>query len=136
MADTERRTELPPELQALFRRFGRASNAGDVDAILECVTADFRWIMACGPQAPYGRVVEGREALRVALDERRRELTDVRFSDAQVFAAGERVVGTFRVKATRCADGLPLDLRGCDIYTVRDGLIASKDSYWKQVVLV
>ena len=31
------------------------------------------------------------------------------------------------------ADGTPLDLRGVDIYTLRDGLIATKDSYWKRI---
>ncbi len=125
---------LPAELQALFRRFGRAFNAGDVDAIAACVTADFRWIMARGPDAPHGRVVEGRDALREALGERGQELADVRFSEAKVFAAGDHVVGTFRMTAIRRADNAPVDLRGCDIYTLRDGLIASKDSYWKQVV--
>jgi ketosteroid isomerase-like protein len=125
---------LSPELQDLFRRFGRAFNAGDVEGILACVTADFRWIMARGPEAPHGRVVAGREALRAALAARARELDGVRFSDARVFAAGEFVVGTFRMTATRRDDGAAVDLRGCDIYTLRDGLIASKDSYWKQVV--
>lgn len=124
---------LSPELQALFRRFGKAFNAGDVEAIAACVTPDFRWIMARGPEAPHGRIVEGCEALRTALAERERELSGVRFSEAQVFAAGEFVVGTFRMTATRRSDGAAVDLRGCDIYTLRDGLIASKDSYWKQV---
>ncbi len=124
---------LSPELQALFRRFGKAFNTSDVEAIAACVTPDFRWIMARGPEAPHGRIVEGREALRNALAEREQELSGVRFSDAQVFAAGEFVVGTFRMTAVRRADGVAVDLRGCDIYTLRDGLIASKDSYWKQV---
>lgn len=124
---------LSPDLQALFRRFGKAFNACDVEGILSCVTKDFRWIMARGPDAPHGRIVEGREALRAALAERGLELDGVRFSEAEVFAAGEFVVGTFRMTATRRADGAAVDLRGCDIYTVRDGLIASKDSYWKQV---
>ncbi len=126
-------TALSPELQALFRLFGKAFNACDIDGILTCVTPDFRWIMARGPAAPYGRIVEGRDALRAALGERGLELAGVRFFDAQVFAAGEFVVGTFRMTATRRADNAVVDLRGCDIYTVRDGLIASKDSYWKQV---
>lgn len=124
---------LPAELQALFRSFGKAFNAGDVDAIAACVTPDFRWIMARGTDAPHGRIVEGREALRAALAERGQEFDSVRFSEAEVFAAGAFVVGTFRMTATRRADGAAVDLRGCDIYTVRDGLIASKDSYWKQV---
>ncbi len=130
MADNK----LPVELQALFRRFGKAFNAGDIDGILACVTPDFRWIMARGPEAPDGRIVSGHEALRAALLERGSELADLRFSEAQVFAAGDRVIGTFRMTARRCADGAAVDLRGCDIYTLRDGLIASKDSYWKQLV--
>jgi ketosteroid isomerase-like protein len=124
---------LTPELQNLFRRFGKAFNACDIDGILGCVTADFCWIMARGPEAPHGRIVTGRDALRTAILEREQELTGIRFSEAQVFAAGDRVIGTFRMSATRRADNAAIDLRGCDTYTVRDGLIASKDSYWKQV---
>jgi ketosteroid isomerase-like protein len=124
---------LSPELQALFRRFGKAFNAGDVDAIAACVTPDFRWIMARGPDAPHGRIVEGRDDLRRALAERGQLLEGVRFSEAEVFAAGDCVIGTFRMTATRRVDGAAIDLRGCDIYTLRDGLIASKDSYWKQI---
>ena len=124
---------LSPELQSLFRRFGKAFNACDIDGILACVTPDFCWIMARGPEAPHGRTVTGRDALRAAILEREQELTGIRFSEAQVFAAGDRVIGTFRMTATRRADNAAVDLRGCDIYTVRDGLIASKDSYWKQV---
>jgi ketosteroid isomerase-like protein len=124
---------LSPELQALFRRFGKAFNAGDVDVIAACVTPDFRWIMARGPDAPYGRIVEGRDDLRRALAERGQLLEGVRFSEAEVFAAGDCVIGTFRMTATRRVDGAAIDLRGCDIYTLRDGLIASKDSYWKQI---
>ena len=126
-------TVLSTDLQLLFRRFGKAFNAGDIDEILACVTPDFRWIMARGPDAPHGLIVEGRDALRAALDARGQELADVRFSDARVFAAGEFVVGTFRMTAARRADQAVIDLRGCDIYTVSNGLIASKDSYWKQV---
>ncbi len=54
-------TTLSPDLQNLFRRFGKAFNACDIDAILSCVTPDFRWIMARGPEAPHGRIVTGRD---------------------------------------------------------------------------
>lgn len=117
---------------ALLKRFGKAFNAGDVEAILACVTADFEWIMARGPAAPDGRIVRGREGVRAALAERAGDLREVRFSETEVFAAGERVVGTFRMSARR-ADGSAVDVRGCDLYVIRDGLIARKDSYWKQI---
>lgn len=83
---------LSPELQNLFRCFGKAFNACDIDGILACVTPDFRWIMARGPEAPHGRIVSGRNALRAAILEREQELTGIRFSEAQVFAAGDRVI--------------------------------------------
>lgn len=116
----------------LLKRFGKAFNRGDVGAILDCVTDDFEWVMAAGPEAPHGRIARGRDAVRAALAERDRVLTNVRFSETEVFQSGSRVVGTFRMTATR-ADGAPVDLRGCDLYTIRDGRIARKDSYWKQV---
>jgi len=117
----------------LLRRFGKAFNRGDVDAIVACVTDDFEWVMAAGPEAPHGRIVRGPDGMRAALAERDRALANMRFSETDVFQAGERVVGTFRMTATR-ADGTPVDLRGCDLYTIRDGRIARKDTYWKQVV--
>jgi ketosteroid isomerase-like protein len=114
----------------LLRRFGKAFNAGDVDAILDCVTDDFEWVLAEGPEPPHGRRVRGREAVAAALAQRRRELPELRFSETEVLVAGERAVGTFRARGRR-ADGGAIDVRGCDIYTLRDGRIARKDSYWK-----
>jgi taurine dehydrogenase small subunit len=123
---------LAPDTLALLKRLGKAFNAGDADAILACVTDDFEWIMARGPDAPDGRVVRGREAVREALAARDRELRNIRFSEAEVFPAGDRVVGTYRMTATQ-PDGTPVDIRGCDLYVIRDGLISRKDTYWKQV---
>jgi ketosteroid isomerase-like protein len=31
----------------------------------------------------------------------------------------------------RMTDGERLEVRGCDLWTFRDGLIARKDSFWK-----
>jgi ketosteroid isomerase-like protein len=28
-------------------------------------------------------------------------------------------------------EGLQLEVRGCDFYTFRDGMVVRKDSYWK-----
>ena len=49
----------------LFRRFGKAFNKADVDAIADCVTEDFEWRLNAGG-APAGRVLKGKEALRAA----------------------------------------------------------------------
>ena len=54
----------------LLRRFGKAFNRGDIEGILACVTDDFEWRLAAGTDAPDGKVVRGKEAVRQALEER------------------------------------------------------------------
>jgi len=116
----------------VLKKFGKAFNKGDIDAILACVTEDFEWVLSEGPDGPDGRIVRGREAVAKALAERAREYPSVRFSETEVHYADERVIGLFRWQAMR-ADGVKLDARGCDIYTFRDGRIARKDSYLKRI---
>lgn len=98
---------VPTDVIDLMKRFGKTFNKADVDGILECVTDDFEWRLATGPNAPNGKIVTGRDAVR-------------------------QVLGTFHV-IDSYADSAPLDVRGVDIYTLRDGLIATKDSYWKRI---
>jgi len=116
-------------LDDLFRRFGKAFNRGDADAVAACVTADFEWRLNEGP-APTGRVVKGREGLREEFARRNGVARDVRFSEARMHYAGDAIFGTFRMTGTR-ADGEKIDVYGIDYYQVRDGLIALKDSYIK-----
>jgi taurine dehydrogenase small subunit len=116
----------------LLRRFGKAFNRGDIEGILACVTDDFEWRLAAGPDAPDGRIVRGKEAVRRALEERDREVAEMRFSETSVAVAGDTVFGCFRATG-KTRDGRIIDRRGVDIYRIRDGKIALKDSYWKQV---
>ena len=70
--------------------------------------------------------------MRAALEERDREIAEMRFSETSVAVAGDTVFGCFRATG-KTRDGQPIDRRGVDIYRIRDGKIALKDSYWKQV---
>ncbi len=121
------------QTMALLGRFGKAFNRADVAEILACVTDDFVWVLAAGTDAPDGRVCRGAEQVRQALAARAELVRDVRFSETKVLFADDHVIGTFRATGTYVGDGRPHDVRGVDIYTLRDGLIASKDSYWKQI---
>ncbi len=122
---------ISEQVMTLMKAFGKAFNRADIEGILACVTDDFEWRQAVGPDAPDGRIVSGREPVRAALAARDEHYRDMRFSEAEICMAGdERVLGTFRATGNY-ASGAPLDVRGVDIYTLRDGLIASKDSYWK-----
>ncbi len=116
----------------LLKKLGKGFNATNVDAILECVTDDFEWILAAGPDAPHGKIVRGRDGVAATMAERAREIPELRFSETDLIYAGDRVIGTYRVTG-RYADGRRIDARGCDIYVIRDGKIARKDSYWKQI---
>ena len=117
---------------ALLKKLGKGFNSGNVDAILECVTDDFEWILASGPDAPNGQVVRGRAGVAATMAARARAIPELKFSDTDLIYSGDRVVGTYRVTG-RYADGRTIDARGCDIYLIRDGKIARKDSYWKHI---
>lgn len=119
-------------VMALLRQFGKAFNKGDVDGILACVTDDFEWRLAAGPDAPDGKIVRGKDAVRQALEDRDHEIEEMRFSETSVSIADGKVFGSFRATG-RTRDGQAIDKRGIDIYEIRDGKIAVKDSYWKQV---
>lgn len=117
---------------ALLKKLGKGFNNHDVNAILECVTDDFEWILAEGPDAPHGKVVRGRDAVAATMAERAKAIPELRFSETDLVYAGDRVIGTYRVTG-RYADGRKIDARGCDMYVIRDGKIARKDSYWKHI---
>lgn len=117
---------------ALLKKLGKGFNSGDANAVMACVTEDFEWILASGPDAPHGRVVRGRESVAATMAARAKEIPEMRFSETDLIYAGDRVVGTYRVTG-RYADGRRIDARGCDIYVIRDGKISRKDSYWKQI---
>ena len=123
---------VPAEIMVLMKRFGKAFNKADVDGILACVTDDFEWRLAAGPDAPDGRIVRGKDEVRAALEERDREFAEMRFSETEVSIAGDKVFGSFRATGKK-RDGTPIDMRGLDIYRVEGGKIALKDSYWKLI---
>tara|TARA_B100001121_G_C18546662_1_gene553361 strand:+ start:67 stop:453 length:387 start_codon:yes stop_codon:yes gene_type:complete len=116
----------------LLRHFGKAFNQGDIEGILECVTEDFQWRLAEGPNAPDGKVVSGKDEVRAALQERDLATKEMRFSETCIHFTGEKVFGCFRATG-EMNDGTLVDQRGIDIYTFRDGKIAVKDSYWKRI---
>ena len=113
----------------LFRRFGKAFNRGDVEEIAACVTDDFEWRQNAGG-APAGRVLRGRDELRAYFGDMSKAHREARFSEARIHRAGDKLFGTFRVTGIDHG-GRPFDRYGIDVYEVKDGKIALKDSYLK-----
>jgi ketosteroid isomerase-like protein len=115
-----------------LKAFGKAFNKGDVDGILACVTDDFEWRLFEGPDGPDAQILRGRDEVRAALAARSETYKNMRFSETEVLFADDHVIGRFRATG-EYADGTPIDVRGVDIYDLRDGKIAVKDSYWKKI---
>ena len=115
---------------ALLDALLEAFNARDADAVAALMHPDGSWEETEGPP-PLGRVHRGRAAVREAADRLFRLLPDGRFSDDDRFVCGDRALLEWTYRATTPLGG-ELHARGCDVLTLRDGLVLRKASYLKQ----
>ena len=115
-------------LDRLSRGFARH----DVDGILDCFTEDGIFDITQGPD-PWGERFQGKPAIRKALEALFAGIPDVQFVDGTSWVAGDRGVSEWTCVGTT-AKGRPVRVRGCDLFELRDGLVARKDSYFKKVV--
>ena len=123
---------MPDAIDDLFRRFGKAFNKADVEEIAACVTDDFEWRLNAGAAggSPGGAVLKGKEGLRAHFADKSRAHREARYSEARIHRSGTALFGTFRVTGID-AKGQPFDRYGIDLYELKDGKIALKDSYLK-----
>jgi ketosteroid isomerase-like protein len=89
-----------------------------------CVTDDFEWRLNAGG-SPSGTVL-----LRTYFSDKSTAHREARYSEARIHRAGTALFGTFRVTGIDHA-GKPFDRYGIDLYELKDGKIALKDSYLK-----
>ena len=57
-------------------------------------------------------------------------IPDVRYQQDDHFVDGDRGASEWTLSGTT-VDGERLEIRGCDLWTFRDGKVVRKDSYWK-----
>jgi len=114
-----------------LRRIADAFNRHDLDAIMGFFADDAVFEAPRGPD-PWGRRFEGKAAVREALTGRFTGIPDVHYGDDDHFVSGDRGLSEWTLTGTT-TDGVRLEVRGCDIWTFRDGLVAKKDSFWKIV---
>ena len=114
----------------LLDRFTAAWNAHDVDALLACMTDDAVFWAAVGP-APHGAQARGTASLREAYEAIWQTYPDAAWHDATHIVSGDRAVTEWRFTGTR-ADGTRVEVRGCDVFLIRNGRIAVKDTFRKQ----
>ena len=111
---------------ALMRRFEAGYETVSAEAIVACFAPDVVWIL------PDSRVLQGREACLAFLKERFASPTGPKFSDSHMNVLGQTVVQNYKVSVP-LPGGQMATLDGTDVYQIRDGLIARKDAYWKQI---
>ena len=112
-------------LQAIAAGFDRH----DLDAILEHFADDAVFESPRGPD-PWGQRFEGKDAVKEAFDGRFAGIPDVRYTDDDHFVDGDRGASEWTLSGTTTA-GQRIEIRGCDLWTFRDGKVIRKDSFWK-----
>jgi ketosteroid isomerase-like protein len=111
-----------------LKEFSAAFGSGDVDAIMRLMTDDCVF-ESTGP-APDGMRRVGADEVREVWVEVFGQTRDAAFTEEESFVAGDR--GVLRWLFTWSeADGTPGHVRGVDVLTFRDGLVAEKLSYVK-----
>jgi ketosteroid isomerase-like protein len=112
-----------------LRDITAAFNRHDLDAIMSFFTDDAVFETPRGAE-PWGRRFEGKVAVREGLAARFTGIPDVHYGEDDHFVAGNRGASEWTLTGTT-TDGETLEVRGCDLWTFRDGLVSRKDSYWK-----
>ena len=109
-----------------------AFNRHDVDAIMTFFADDAIFDSPRGPD-PHGTRSTGKAAIREILTLRLLgAIPDVDYADADHFVPCDRGAAEWTLTATT-VEGDHLELRGCDLWTFRDGLVTRKDTFWKIV---
>ncbi|MCZ6474091.1 MAG: nuclear transport factor 2 family protein [SAR324 cluster bacterium] len=124
-------TDAATHLEAL-QRMGEGFNSKDVELILSNFTEDAVFETTQG-EHPWGERFTGHEEIRESILNVWNMLPDLQFSDTVRFVCGDRGVAEWTCTGTT-PKGHPMKVRGCDLFTFRDGKVARKDTYFKQVI--
>ena len=114
---------------AILREIAAGFDTHDLDRILRHFAGDAVFESPRGPDA-WGQRFEGLAQIREAFAARFSGIPDVRYQDDDHFVDGDRGASEWTLRGTT-TDGQRLEVRGCDLWTFRDGRVVKKDSFWK-----
>lgn len=115
---------------AFLESFCDAFNRHDLGAIMAHMTDDCVFYASAGPTED-GTEYRGAQEVRRGFAEVFATFPDAQWEGERHLLAGERGLSEWTFRGTR-NDGVRVEVRGCDLFTFRDGKIAIKDSYRKQ----
>ena len=113
------------DLKSLFDAFNRH----DIDGVMRFFAEDCVF-NAVGGSEVYGTRFEGAAAIAEAFSGVWKAMPDAEWSNHSHFVDSDRGVSEWTFTGTR-TDGQRVEVRGCDLFTFRDGKIAIKDSFRK-----
>jgi steroid delta-isomerase-like uncharacterized protein len=119
---------------ALLERFADAWNRHDLDALMSMMTDDCVFEASAGPDAD-GQRHDGAPAVRAAFAAVFETFPDAHWANPRHFLAGRRGVSEWTFTGTH-KDGRYVEVTGCDLFTLREGRIAVKNSYRKNRPLI
>jgi len=113
----------------MLRSIAAGFDRHDLEAIMEHFADDAVFDSPRGAE-PWGNRFLGKEAVREAFAGRFSGIPDVRYQQDDHFVDGDRGASEWTLSGTT-TDGQRIEVRGCDLWTLRDGKVVKKDSYWK-----
>jgi ketosteroid isomerase-like protein len=113
----------------MLEAIAKAFDEHDLDAIMAHFADDAVFEAPRGSEA-WGTRFEGRDAVRQAFAGRFSGIPDVRYRDDAHFVDGDRGASEWTLSGTTTY-GQRIEVRGCDLWTFRDGKVVKKDSFWK-----
>src|SRR4029079_17244278 len=117
------------ETVEILRDVAAGFDRHDLEAILRHFADDAVFESLRGPD-PWGQRFVGIDAVRDAFAARFSGIPDIRYTDDDHFVDGDRGASEWTLSGTM-TDGTPIEVRGGDLWTLRDGRIVKKDSFWK-----
>ena len=114
---------------AMLEAIAKAFDEHDLDGIMAHFAEDAVFDGPRGTEA-FGTRFVGRDAVREAFAGRFAGIPDVRYRDDSHFVDGDRGASEWTLSGTM-TDGTRIEVRGCDLWTLRDGRVVRKDSFWK-----
>jgi ketosteroid isomerase-like protein len=117
------------EAVEMLRSIAAAFDRHDLDRIMAQFADDAVFESPRGAER-WGQRFVGKASVREAFAARFSGIPDVRYEEDDHFVDGDRGASEWTLSGTT-TDGKRIEVRGCDIWTIRDGKIVKKDSFWK-----
>jgi ketosteroid isomerase-like protein len=116
-----------PTTRVVVERFNEAFNRHDADTLATLLTDDT--VFESTSPAPDGQRIEGKTAVVVFWREWFARNPGAHFDVEEMIVRGDRAVVRWVYRKMR--NGTPWRLRGVDLFTVREGKVATKLAYVK-----